>query len=64
MTVLVTGGAGMPAGLDHGYFVKPTVFTNVTNNMEIAREEIFGPVVNIRPFSSLDDAIDEINATP
>ena len=44
---LVTGGPGRPEGLDKGYYVKPTVFANVTNDMTIAKEEIFGPVVSI-----------------
>ena len=44
---LVAGGAGRPDGLDKGYYVKPTVFANVTNDMTIAREEIFGPVLSI-----------------
>ena len=44
---LVTGGPGRPDGLDKGYYVKPTVFANVTNDMTIAKEEIFGPVLSI-----------------
>ncbi|HEY3951026.1 aldehyde dehydrogenase family protein [Phenylobacterium sp.] len=54
---LVTGGAGRPDGLDKGHYVKPTVFGNVTNDMTIAREEIFGPVLAIMPYSSVDEAI-------
>jgi aldehyde dehydrogenase (NAD+) len=54
---LVTGGTGRPEGLDKGYFVKPTVFGNVTNDMTIAREEIFGPVLAILPYESIDQAI-------
>src|SRR5262249_53489899 len=54
---LVTGGAGRPDGLEKGHFVKPTVFGNVTNDMTIAREEIFGPVLAIMPYSNLDEAI-------
>jgi aldehyde dehydrogenase (NAD+) len=54
---LVTGGVGRPEGLDKGYFVKPTVFGNVNNEMTIAREEIFGPVLAILPYESIDQAI-------
>ena len=45
--VLVIGGTGRPEGLDKGYYVKPTVFANVTNDMTIAREEVFGPVLAV-----------------
>lgn len=54
---LVTGGPGRPDTIDKGYYVKPTVFANVTNDMTIAREEIFGPVVSILGYDSLDEAI-------
>ena len=54
---LVTGGVGRPEGLDKGYYVKPTVFANVTNDMTIAREEIFGPVLSILAYDSLDQAV-------
>jgi len=54
---LVAGGTGRPDGLDRGYFVKPTVFGNVTNEMTIAREEIFGPVLAILGYESVDEAI-------
>jgi betaine-aldehyde dehydrogenase len=54
---LVTGGAEAPEGLRKGYFVKPTVFSNVRNDMTIAREEIFGPVLCIIPYDSEEDAI-------
>ena len=54
---LVAGGTGRPEGLDSGYYVKPTVFANVTNDMTIAREEIFGPVLSILGYDSVDDAI-------
>jgi len=54
---LVTGGPGLPEGIEKGYFVKPTVFANVTNDMTIAREEIFGPVVSILGYDSVDDAV-------
>jgi betaine-aldehyde dehydrogenase len=54
---LVTGGPEAPAGLARGYFVKPTVFANVRNDMTIAREEIFGPVLSIIPYDTEEDAI-------
>lgn len=54
---LVVGGVDTPEGLDDGYFVKPTVFSNVTNDMRIAREEIFGPVLSIITYDDLDDAV-------
>jgi aldehyde dehydrogenase (NAD+) len=54
---LVTGGAGRPEGLDKGYYVKPTVFANVTNDMTIAKEEIFGPVVAILGYDTVDEAV-------
>jgi aldehyde dehydrogenase (NAD+) len=54
---VATGGAGRPAGLDKGYYVKPTVFTRVDNAMTIAREEIFGPVLAIIPFKDEADAV-------
>ncbi|MEI2602180.1 aldehyde dehydrogenase family protein, partial [Acinetobacter baumannii] len=50
---LVAGGLGRPEGLDKGYYVKPTVFAHVTNDMTIAREEIFGPVVSILGYDTL-----------
>jgi acyl-CoA reductase-like NAD-dependent aldehyde dehydrogenase len=53
---LVTGG-GRPADLPHGYFLEPTIFANVRNDMKIAREEIFGPVVSVIPFVDEDEAI-------
>ncbi|NLG47767.1 aldehyde dehydrogenase family protein [Gordonia sp. (in: high G+C Gram-positive bacteria)] len=53
----VVGGAGRPDGLTEGYYVKPTVFTNVTNDMEIARTEVFGPVLVIIGYDSVDEAI-------
>jgi aldehyde dehydrogenase (NAD+) len=61
---LVVGGLGRPDGLVKGYFVKPTVFANVRNDMTIAREEIFGPVVCIIPYENQDDAIQIANDTP
>ena len=54
---LVIGGVGRPEGLDKGYYVKPTVFANVTNEMTIAKEEIFGPVLSILGYETLDQAI-------
>jgi aldehyde dehydrogenase (NAD+) len=61
---LVTGGPDRPAGLDKGYFVKPTVFANVNNDMTIAREEIFGPVLAILPYENDEDAVRIANDTP
>ena len=61
---LVTGGTGRPDGLNQGYYVKPTVFGNVTNDMTIAQEEIFGPVLSILPYESEDQAIEIANDTP
>jgi aldehyde dehydrogenase (NAD+) len=60
---LVTGGAEPPEGLDRGYFVRPTVFSEVTPEMAIGREEIFGPVLVIQPFDDEDDAVRIANAT-
>ena len=60
---LATGGPGRPEGLEKGYFVKPTVFGNVRNGMTIAREEIFGPVLCVIPYESLDEAIEIANDT-
>ena len=60
---LVSGGVGRPEGLTTGYFIKPTVFANVTNDMKIAREEIFGPVLVIVGYDSVDDAIAIANDT-
>ena len=54
---LVTGGPDRPDGLDKGFYVKPTVFANVTNDMTIAKEEIFGPVVSILGYKSVDQAV-------
>jgi aldehyde dehydrogenase (NAD+) len=60
---LVAGGPGRPAGLQRGYFARPTVFSNVRNDMTIAREEIFGPVLCIIPYDSEEDAIRIANDT-
>ena len=61
---LVAGGPGKPEGLDVGYFVKPTVFADVSNDMHIAREEIFGPVLSILPYEDDDDAVRIANDSP
>jgi aldehyde dehydrogenase (NAD+) len=58
---LVTGGTGRPAGLDTGYYVRPTVFGNVQHDMTISREEIFGPVLSILPYETEQEAIDKAN---
>lgn len=60
---LVTGGVGRPEGLDKGYYVKPTIFANVTNEMTIAKEEIFGPVVSILGYDTVEEAIHVGNDT-
>jgi len=60
---LVTGGEGKPEGLEKGYFVKPTVFRNVKNDMEIAREEIFGPVLSIIGYDTEEEAVEIANDT-
>ena len=60
---LVAGGPERPIGLDKGYFIKPTIFTNVSNNMRIAKEEIFGPVLSIIPFDTEEEAIAITNDT-
>ena len=61
---LVTGGVGRPEGLNRGYYVRPTVFANVKNDMTIAREEIFGPVLSILPYETEEEAIRLANDTP
>ena len=61
---LVAGGVGRPVGLNRGWFVKPTVFADTTQEMTIIREEIFGPVLSIMPFDSEDEAIALANDTP
>jgi acyl-CoA reductase-like NAD-dependent aldehyde dehydrogenase len=60
---LVTGGTEAPDGLDKGFFVKPTVFSSVTRDMTIARDEIFGPVLVIIPYDSEEEAVDIANDT-
>ncbi len=62
-TNLVAGGTGKPAGFEQGYFVKPTVFADVSNDMLIAREEVFGPVLSIIPFDTEAEAIAIANDT-
>jgi len=61
---LVAGGPGRPEGVSKGYFVRPTVFANVTNDMTIAREEIFGPVISIMGYRTEDEAVQIANDTP
>ena len=60
---LSAGGPELPNGLNKGYFIKPTIFTNVTNEMRIAKEEIFGPVLSIIPFENEDEAVNIVNDT-
>ena len=60
---LLTGGTGKPDGLDKGYYARPTVFGDVSNDMTIAREEIFGPVLVLIPYDSIDDAVAIANDT-
>jgi aldehyde dehydrogenase (NAD+) len=61
---LVTGGSGRPEGMSKGYFARPTVFSDVRNDMTIAREEIFGPVLCILPYEDEDDAVRIANDSP
>ena len=60
---LVAGGPDRPDGLEKGYYVRPTVFGGVNNDMTIAREEIFGPVLAILPYKTEEDAIRQANDT-
>jgi len=60
---LLVGGPGKPEGLEKGYYVKPTVFTDVNNDMTIAREEIFGPVLSVIAYDTIEEAIDIANDT-
>ncbi|MCR9108410.1 aldehyde dehydrogenase family protein [Marivita sp. XM-24bin2] len=60
---LVTGGTGRPEGLNKGFYVRPTVFADVTNDMTIAREEIFGPVLSIMKFETEEEAVEIANDT-
>jgi aldehyde dehydrogenase (NAD+) len=61
--VLETGGTDLPANVNRGYYIQPTVFSGVTPDMRIANEEIFGPVATILTYDSLEDAIELANAT-
>jgi len=61
---LAAGGLGLPDGLNKGYYVRPTVFSHVTNDMAVAREEIFGPVLSIIGYKDEDDAVRIANDTP
>ena len=61
---LVVGGPDAPEGLDKGFYVQPTVFSNVTPDMTIAKEEIFGPVLSIIPYDTEEEAIEIANGTP
>ncbi len=60
---LIAGGPGRPEGLNRGHFARPTVFGDVANTMTIAREEIFGPVLSVLPYDSVDDAVAMANDT-
>lgn len=60
---LETGGVGRPDGLNRGYFVKPTIFSDVSNDMTIAQEEIFGPVLSLIPYANEEEAIEIANDT-
>jgi aldehyde dehydrogenase (NAD+) len=60
---LIVGGPGLPEGIENGFYVRPTVFANVSNDMTIAREEIFGPVLCILPYEDDDDAVRIANDT-
>jgi len=61
---LLVGGLGKPEGFERGWYVKPTLFTDVNNQMRIAREEVFGPVLVIIPFDTEEDAIAIANDSP
>jgi len=61
---VVAGGLGKPAGLETGYYVKPTVLGHVNNQMTVAREEIFGPVLTILGYDTVDEAVAIANDTP
>jgi acyl-CoA reductase-like NAD-dependent aldehyde dehydrogenase len=61
---LIFGGPGAPEGLTNGYYVKPTVFSEVNNSMTIAQEEIFGPVLVMIPYDTEDDAVAIANDSP
>lgn len=61
---LATGGPGKPVGLEAGHFVKPTVFVDVDNSMTIAREEIFGPLMSVIAYDTVEEAVEVANDTP
>ena len=61
---LIAGGPGLPDGVNRGFYVRPTVFADVNNQMRIAREEIFGPVLSIIPFDTEEEAVEIANDTP
>ena len=61
---LVTGGAEQPDGLDRGFYVKPTIFADVDNSTPLAQEEIFGPVLSVIPYDSIDEAVAIANDSP
>jgi aldehyde dehydrogenase (NAD+) len=61
---LVLGGPGKPDGFEVGYYVRPTIFADVRNDMSVARDEIFGPVLSMLRFKDLEDAIAIANDTP
>jgi aldehyde dehydrogenase (NAD+) len=61
---VVCGGPGLPDGIDRGYYVRPTVFSEVSNDMSIAEQEIFGPVLVMIPYDSEEEAIQIANDTP
>lgn len=61
---LLAGGLGRPAGLERGWFTKPTIFTDVNNQMRVAREEIFGPVLSVITYRNEDEAVSIANDTP
>ena len=60
---LACGGVGKPNGIKNGFYVKPTVFTNVKNSMKIAQDEIFGPVICLIPYKNIEEAINIANDT-
>jgi aldehyde dehydrogenase (NAD+) len=64
MSAWVAGGLGRPEGLEQGYYVRPTVFSGVRNDMRIAQEEIFGPVMAVLPYDDEEEAIRIANDTP
>ncbi len=61
---VIVGGTGLPEGIDKGYYIRPTVFSGVNNDMTIAREEIFGPVLAMLPYETEEEAIRVANDTP